>query len=422
MESDWEHVILLSADALRADHLSCYGYDRDTSPNIDAIAAESVRFENAHSVSSHTREAIPALLTGRYPDEAVDGNYHLGVDSIAQTLSEHGFNTGGFHSNPFVSRAYGYGRGFDVFDDDLHLGQHKLLTLAQRALDKLRGRHYARANEINERALSWVDSTDADTSFFLWNHYMDVHGPYEPPSPYNELYTDRGVGRDVQSLYQRAIRNPGSISETERELLVDLYDAEIRYVDDRIGDFVDGLRERGLLKDALVIFTADHGDAFGEHGYYEHPRYLDAELTHVPLLVRPPNARERAVSTPTSTLDVVATVLDGIEFESGEDLAGRPLLELADFERTVFTQARGENEDRIYRRYAARTRDDACFCERNMNTDSVEFGDCPDRSLRARLEEHVESRIRHERDDDGDHDREVNDGVKRRLNALGYRE
>ncbi|MFB6185792.1 MAG: sulfatase-like hydrolase/transferase, partial [Halobacteriaceae archaeon] len=130
MSEDWENIILLSADALRADHLSCYGYHRDTSPALDEFAEESIRFTNAYSVSSHTREAIPALLTGKYPDVAIDSNYNLTTDTIASTLSDEGFATAGFHSNPFASRAYGFDQGFDVFDDDLHLGQHKLIALA----------------------------------------------------------------------------------------------------------------------------------------------------------------------------------------------------------------------------------------------------------------------------------------------------
>src|SRR6056297_2275707 len=168
MSVEPDNVILLSGDALRADHLSCYGYHRETSPVLDEFAEESIRFENAYSASSHTREAVPALLTGEYPDVAVDSKYHLASETIASTLSEEGFATAGFHSNPFVSRAYGFDQGFDIFDDDLHLGQHKLLALAQRAYDKLRNRHYARAEEINHRALKWIDSLE-DGPFFLWN-------------------------------------------------------------------------------------------------------------------------------------------------------------------------------------------------------------------------------------------------------------
>ncbi|ELY63486.1 sulfatase [Natrinema versiforme JCM 10478] len=111
-----DNVILLSADALRADHLSCYGYHRDTSPVLDELANESIRFTQAYSASSHTREAVPALLTGEYPDVAIDSNYRLATDTIASQLSEEGFATSSFHSNPFVSRVYGFDSGFD---DDL---------------------------------------------------------------------------------------------------------------------------------------------------------------------------------------------------------------------------------------------------------------------------------------------------------------
>jgi len=105
MAEPLQNVVLLSLDALRADHLGCYGYGRDTSPVLDEFADESIRFTNAYSASSHTREAVPALLTGEYPDIAIDSGYHLATETVASTLSEEGLATAGFHSNPFVSRA-----------------------------------------------------------------------------------------------------------------------------------------------------------------------------------------------------------------------------------------------------------------------------------------------------------------------------
>lgn len=420
MSKDWKNVILLSADALRADHLSCYGYHRDTSPMIDEFAEESTRYTNAYSASSHTREAVPALLTGEYPDVAVDANYRLTTDTVAHTLSEEGFATGEFHSSPFVSRAYGFDRGFDHFDDDLHLGQHKLIALAQRALDKLRNRHYARADEVNERSLEWVDSLDNDEPFFLWNHYMDTHGPYEPPGEYATLYTDRELsGRDAQSLYQRAIKDPESITDDERQLLIDLYDAEIRYNDEQIGMFLDALRERELLEESMVIVTADHGDAFGEHGYYEHPRYLHDEITHVPLIVRLPGRGSGKTERPASTLDVTATIADlvGSYMES----PGESLLDASGNDRTVFLQARGEDENSHLRRYSLRTIRDSCSCEWDMETGALEFIECSDRSLRSKLEVHVEERTCRE-DVKGDTESEtVDNEIERRLDALGYK-
>jgi len=421
MTASPRNIILLSADALRADHLSCYGYHRKTSPVLDEFAEEGIRFTNAYSASSHTREAVPALLTGEYPDVAINDSYRLATETIASQLSKAGFATGGFHSNPFVSRAYGFDQGFDEFDDDLHFGQHKLVALAQRALDKLRNRHYARAEEINERSLSWIDSLDSDEPFFLWNHYMDTHGPYEPPGEYATLYADKKLsGRDAQSLYQRAIDDPESITEEERQLLIDLYDAEIRYNDEYIGEFLKELRNRDLLEDSLLVVTADHGDAFGEHGYYEHPRYLHDEITHVPLFVREPDGADRTVDTPVSTLDIVSTFkrIAGLDIDS-ERVS---LLDQLDVDRTVFLQARGEDEHSHIRRYALRTREGACFCGRDRESGSIEFGECSNRSLRGDLEAHITERVQLEGDVDAADEDDVDEEIERRLSALGYKE
>jgi len=415
------NVILLSADALRADHLSCYGYHRETSPVLDEFAEESIRFENAYSASSHTREAVPALLTGKYPDVAVDSKYQLATETIASTLSQEGYATAGFHSNPFVSRAYGFDEGFDHFDDDLHLGQNKLVALAQRAFDKLRNRHYARAEEINERSWEWLDSLDQEEPFFLWNHYMDTHGPYEPPGEYATLYTDRTVSdRDAQSLYQRAIDDPESITDEERQLLIDLYDAEIRYNDERIGEFLEELRRRDLLENSLLVVTADHGDAFGEHGYYEHPRFLHDEITHVPLFVREPGGTNRTVSTPVSTLDIVSTFKHTVGLDMDSQRVS--LVDQLGDDRTVFLQARGEDEDNHIRQYALRTREGVCFCERDRETGSIDFEEWSDRSRRDELEAHVNDRVQKESGDESADEDEVDEEIERRLSALGYKE
>jgi len=420
MTASPRNIILLSADALRADHLSCYGYHRETSPVLDEFAAESIQFENAYSASSHTREAVPALLTGEYPDVAVDDGYHLATDTVASTLSEAGYATAGFHSNPFVSRAYGFDEGFDHFDDDLHLGQNKLVALAQRALDKLRNRHYARAPEINERSLTWVDSLDDDQPFFLWNHYMDTHGPYEPPGEYATLYTDQEISdRDAQSLYQRAIDDPDSISDDERQLLIDLYDAEIRYNDEHLGAFFDGLRERGLLEESLVIVTADHGDAFGEHGYYEHPRYLHEEITRVPLIASASPESSETKAALRSTIDIAATVYDEVGVSrqtSGESL----LYDTSSKQRSIISQARSESDDGTYR-YAVRDNDGSCYCEYDQKRDTAKFIECHSEALKQRLREHIMRDGRKEQQADKQDDGKLNSQVEDRLETLGYK-
>ena len=423
------NVILLTIDALRADHLSSHGYDRETSPHLDRVAAQNVHYLNAFSASSHTREAVPSLLTGRFPTEAVDENFALAADSVATHLREAPHTTGAFHSNPYASRAYRFERDFDGFDDDLYFGNSKVIALLQRAFDKLRNRQYARAEEINERALEWLSKQDGPV--FLWNHYMDVHGPYEPPEEYRNKFGDESApARDPQKLYKRAaVTEPERITDEERREMVDRYDEEICYVDACIREFLSALENRGALRNSLVIITADHGDAFGEHGRYGHPRYLYDELVHVPMIVADPRMPESTVEAPVSTLDVVPTVLDFVG-ASSEFLPGVSLREVADTpdqfsERSVFSSARGEDENAHIRRFSARTLRERCFLERDIETGEVlpsrETDEC-DPALETALREHSANRLT-AADSSGDgSDRETSDAMERRLEALGYKE
>ncbi|MEF8824919.1 MAG: sulfatase [Halapricum sp.] len=446
MESP-KNVILVTIDALRADHVSSYGYSRETTPFLDGFAARSVRFTSAFSASSHTREAIPSILTGRYPAEAVDDQFQRSADTLAEHLRGE-FETAGFHSNPFVSRAYGFDQGFETFDDDLHLGSNRLLALAQRAFDKLRNRHYARANEINERSLNWLDSLEGDRPFFLWNHYMDPHGPYEAPAEYQRRFHGEAIPkRETSKLYHRAVKSPEEITETERRRLIDLYDAEIAYTDDRLATFFDALERRDLLDGTLVLITADHGDAFGEHGYYEHPRYLHDALVHVPMIVAGPGVTSGTVEAPASTLDVATTVLAAVGRPDPE-LPGKDLRAIAaapdDYaDRTVISQARGEKKDSHLRRFSGRGRATTLLAEYDAGTERIEVephtGETTEREegegrAEAEGEEHieetVEDRLRahieeHASGDTGEEvsaaDEDVSDEIQDRLSALGYR-
>jgi len=341
------NVVLLSVDALRADHLSCYGYDRNTTPKLDRFAGEAVLYENAFSASSHTRESLPALLTGQYPERAIDEHFNLNAPTIATHLNDT-HSTAAFHSNPYVSRAYGFDRDFDKFYDDLRLGQNRYLALLQRALDKFvfnRGAYHARAEPINELSLSWLDSLDDDEPFFLWNHYMDVHGPYNPPEGFHEFSGKSLSDAEAQELYERACDGQKELSRSERELLVDLYDDEIRYVDAQIDGLLSTLKKRGQLEDTLVVVTSDHGDGFGENGYFAHPRRVDEELVHVPVLAREPHGAASRVETPVSTVDIVPTVLSAIGQRvvdlPGADLSAPP----RDSGRAVYSMATGEDDE-----------------------------------------------------------------------------
>ena len=426
------NIVLLTVDSLRADHVSSYGYHRETTPVLDAFAEDGLRFSHAFSASSHTREAIPALLAGRYPDDCVDASYRFVETSIAEWLSDVGYTTGAFHSNPYISRAFGYDRGFDVFDDDLRFSNYKVITLAQRAFDKLRNRHYADAESITERAVSFVRS--ATEPIFLWVHYMDPHGPYCPPKPYQDAYHGDRVSRKRASrLYKRAaVTDPESITEAERREMVDLYDGEIRYTDDQIGVLFDELRTRDVLNDAQVLISSDHGDAFGENGYFGHPRHLDRELLQVPLFMRSLNRPSSVVEEPVSTLDIVPTILDSVEsVKSGtvDELPGISLFEHIEGnvpDRTVYSHVRSEDGNRY--RFCGRTVEGVRFIEWTRETVDDEphlvdeWGDGPDDLVR-RLHRHSRQRLLDSLPDT-DHavDTDADARIEQRLEALGYKE
>jgi arylsulfatase len=347
---------------------------------FDSLTDRSISFSNAFSVSSHTREAMPPLLSGKRPSEfAANGFVQVSEEeTLAGRLRAEGYATGGFHSNPYLSRAYGFDLGFDEFYDDLVLGGSKVIALAQQALDRFvlnrGGQYYARAPEINERSLDWLDGVYSPV--FLWNHYMDPHGPYHAPKRH---FAERDLtASEAESLYRRAWKKPESITDEEQQLLRDSYDDEIRYLDAKLESFFDELERRDRLEDALVIVTADHGDAFGEHGYYTHPRYLHDTLIHVPLLVSPPGGSATDVDDLVSTLDIVPTILEHVGGDSS-GVAGTPLVtaqetngyEINDQEAHVFASATGEDKDKGLRRFAARGKRWKVLLERDIEANEI---------------------------------------------------
>lgn len=408
-----QRVIVLSIDALRADHLPCYGYSRDTAPFLSTLAARNALFTDCYAVSSHTREAMPTMVTGEYPLAAVDSRYNLAALPVSSCYDG---PAAMFHSNPFLSRAYGYDRGFDAFDDDLRLGRNRLLALGRRLFDKLVDRHYARASTINDRALRWCEQT-ASGSFLLWNHYMDVHGPYQPPGRYRTEFLDERVSdRRSQLLLHKAIRTPGRLTDKDNRVLVGLYDGEIRYVDSQIRSFVDTLRDSGLYENSLLIITADHGEGFGEDGVYEHPRTLTEGLLRVPLVVAGDAVPATTIETPVSLRNLAATIGDLLGVEDGA-VPGRSLWDyidgtVTDHDATVFAQVSKKHSDDI--EFYARSEDNA-WATLSCSTDEVEFDG--EGAVLDSLRQHV---AEYSDEADGRESRSHDDEIERRLRNLGY--
>ncbi len=330
-------VLLISVDTLRRDHLGAYGYARPTSPRIDALAAEGVLFTNAVSPSSWTLPAHASLLTGLYPaghglrDDGV--KLARGVRTLAESLRDLGYRGLAVVSHVYVSSEFGLERGFEVLDDSLTEG----------------GTTNPIASEVVDRFLEHVDDA-GDGPFFGFVHFFDPHWSYTPPAPFDTFFSDpayRGpVDGTLASLAEFFAPNAAMPAEDRRHA-IDLYDGEIRYLDGEVGRLLDALRERGRMRDGIVILTADHGEEFKEHGQLGHAKTLFGEQLRVPLIVSglpgsEPGTRRNHLVTP---IDIAPTLLEVLGGSAPEGLDGRSLRSPPDPERVVFAETKREGRE-----------------------------------------------------------------------------
>jgi arylsulfatase A-like enzyme len=284
------NVVLISLDAVRADHLGAYGYARPTSPTLDALAARGARFAWAISPSPTTRRAIPALMTGRYASTIAfkpDG-WPPVMQPKKHTVLGQAFKGAGYQTQAILccatlfDKASGNVEGIDDID----------ATAAKLGRVPHSGEH------LVTKAREWLAARKDDPRpFFLWMHFLDAHNPYRQP--------------------------PTAPVFGKQEL--DVYDAEIAHVDAQIAAVIAALEETGELADTIIVVTADHGDEFYDHGNRHHGRSLYNELVRVPLIVAVPGAPPRVIDEPVSLVDIPATVLDlvGIARPGGQN--GRSL-------------------------------------------------------------------------------------------------
>jgi len=445
------NVILLTLDALGAGHVGHHGYERNTTPRLDELARDSLCFECCMAQSSHTRESMPSLFASAYPSQIGGvGSVSPTRPTLPEVLSSAGVSSAGFHSNPYLSRAYGFNRGFDRFDDDLPLASNRFATLVHRLLNHFKDQPYLRGEDLNATGLDWLDKSNADRRF-LWLHYMDPHGPYQPPGEYQRLFRDEVVAqKGAKRLWRRTVDEPETITEWERSLLVDLYDAEIRYTDAMVGDFIDRLGARGLLTESLVVIAADHGEAFGEHGYYGHPRRVYEELLHVPMVIVTPEDRSDSVGVPVENLDVSPTVLSALNVAVPESFEGSSLLR-RDFDSTepeevvsqsdrsysvAISEATGEGEDEGLHWTAIRTSGAKLHVVTDIKSGEVQRTTAYDLTKDPRESNPIDDdaipekllqvyrdhrELRSEPDVSGMQVDEMSSGVADRLEDLGYR-
>lgn len=316
------NIVLITIDTLRADHLSCYGYERETSPNIDKVAEEGIIFKNTIAPSSWTVPSMASLFTSTYPinhgmvndiesrrekKEVISDN----LTTLAEALQKEGYSTFGVSSNYNLTTEFGFARGFDYF--------------------KYKG--WIDADGVNSIVSKWEDTINKSEKYFLWVHYNDPHIPYVARSPWLERYASQFLtyalgfsGKIAKSFQFDPVFSNIKEHSNEHNALIALYDSEINYVDSFVGKLINKF---GLDKDTLLIITSDHGEEFLEHGKLGHGKNLYQETTRVPLIVKvPQNPKKKTVEKYVNLIDIMPSILHAINVDSpSEQILGKSFLE-----------------------------------------------------------------------------------------------
>lgn len=315
------NIILIVTDSLRADHISANGYTRSTTPTLDAwVATAGVSFRQTTTTAPWTFPANAAMLTGYLP--AMLGVPWFGspaalptaVPTLAEYLHSAGYYTAGFVSAEYVRNRWGFGRGFDHYDDSVATA-HTSTSAA------------GLAAEINATVWQWLTSWTPDPRppLFLFLYYFDPHTWYNPPQPFDTLYDPAYAGtialpanyRDGQDVVA-GVQSPDA---ADIQHLLALYDGEIRYWDTQLNELKIVLDTQLITDNALIVVTADHGDMFGEHAKWTHANCLYEEVLRVPLLMRYSGVITpgQTVDSPVQNMDLMPTILDyaGLTVPSG---------------------------------------------------------------------------------------------------------
>jgi arylsulfatase A-like enzyme len=319
------NVVLISLDTLRPDHLSCYGHARETSPAIDALAARGVRFADASSAAPWTLPSHATMFTGLYPSHhgVKDYSHRLPAErvTLAEILREHGFQTFAVINTWNIADPR-----FEIFQGfapaDVHYVRETVPGAGGDQIVKNTGA------EVAKKARERLEGRDRTRPFFLLAHFYDAHTDFTPTPENRARFVSTYPGKlDGTTSQLLALRSQGvRLGEADLRFLRELYDAEIRGLDELLAGFLGFLREEGLERDTLVVLTSDHGEEFQEHGGLLHGRTQYEELLRVPLVFAGPGIpRGRVVDQPVSLVDLLPTILGRLGIAPPPDLDGLDL-------------------------------------------------------------------------------------------------
>jgi len=290
------NIIFFTIDTLRADHLECYGYGGVRTPQINRLASEGILFEHNIVQTPLTLPSHSTIFTGTYPlyhGIRDNGGFYLDEKhvTLAESLKQMGYTTGAFVAAFVLDSRWGLDQGFDYYFDNFDLTKYKKVSLD--AVQR-------RGDEVLAETYKWLGE-NRQKKFFSWVHLYDPHTPYDPPEPYKTEYGVRNFG---------------------------LYDGEIAYVDQLIGEFRQYMEENGLWENTLIIFTADHGESLGEHKENAHGFFIYDSAVRVPLIIRFPQAKlsGQRITNQVRSVDLMPTVLSLVGSPIPDSVQGESLV------------------------------------------------------------------------------------------------
>lgn len=305
------NLIVITFDTLRAGHVGAYGYDRDTTPNLDAFVSESVLFETAYSQAASTVPALSSMMTSRYPHQTgVLETYKYAVPedevTLAERMKDNGFDTAAILGIGVLMPTRRMDQGFDHYSYTLYTNKQYWKTAA----------------EITDEAVEWLDGNH-ERPFFLWIHYFEPHQPYEVvPVEARVRFLDVPSSHPLLEGV-----NPASMQHTRIRHKIDTYDGALSHADSEFGRLMDKVRKLGLLDDSMIVVSADHGETLGEHGQHGHVFGLWEQVIRIPLVIRLPNIEPARVAGRVQHVDLVPTVVRemGLSTEEAPPFEGQAL-------------------------------------------------------------------------------------------------
>ncbi len=350
------NIILVTIDSLRPDHLGCYGYKRNTSPNIDKLAKEGVLFMQAISQAPWSYPSIFSIFSGTYPHihGMISPAHKLkDVSLLSQILKQNNYYTMAVCAHYTISGIERLRQTFDKFLSFKGAADNFWIS--------------NNAQVVTAAAINYLRS-NYKRKFFLWLHYMDCHGPYKPPPPYYKMWDGEST-EDINGMpisehmwlglggVPQYMAKVMDVKHMSREKYISLYDGEISFVDSQIGILLDEVKKSGIEKNTLIILTSDHGESLGEHNYFGHELLLYDVLLKVPLIIKFPQVfpYHKIINKQARSIDIMPTILDVLNIAGPEAMEGKSLTPLIWEESNIETSYAYSSYENYLKRYAIRT-------------------------------------------------------------------